>query len=214
MRDGYGAAFLNDTWTHAAARWMIRPLLGTRVTPNHLTTLRLLTGVAACIAIALGTPTGMAWGGWLWLVSCFLDRCDGELARVGGMTSEAGHNYDYRVDLSVNSAFFLAAGIGLRHSWLGPSSIALGLVAAAAMVICSWLSEVYQTLTGPGVRIWRGGFGFHIDDALYLLAPFIWLGWLAPILVAAAVCTSVMAVVIYVRLIGLKLRLRRNPQQA
>jgi hypothetical protein len=32
---------------------------------------------------------------------------------------------------------------------------------------------------------------FHPDDALFLLAPFTWLGWLAPILVAASVCTPI-----------------------
>jgi archaetidylinositol phosphate synthase len=200
---------MNDTWTHAAARWMVRPLVGTGVTPNHLTTLRLLTGLGACVAIALGGRAALGWGGALWLLSAFLDRADGELARVGNMMSEAGHLYDYRVDVAVNALVFAAAGVGLRQSWLGPDAIALGLVAALAMVACCWLSEVYEKLSGPGVRTWNGAWGFHPDDALYLLAPILWLGWMAPILVAAAVCSSIMAVVIYARLLGLRQRLRR-----
>jgi archaetidylinositol phosphate synthase len=204
---------LNDTWTHAAARWMVRPLVGTGVTPNHLTTLRLLTGVLACMAIAFGTPAGAVWGGGLWIVSAFLDRADGELARVGNMMSAAGHQYDYQVDLWINSAFFLAAGIGLRGSWLGHLAPPIGLEAALAMVACSWLSEVYEKLSGPGVRTWNGAFGFHPDDALYLLGPFVWLHWLAPILVAAAVCSTLMAGVILVRLLGLKRRLARTSDQ-
>lgn len=201
---------MNDTWTHAAARWMVRPLVGTGVTPNHLTTLRLITGVAACIGIALGTPAGDGWGGALWLVSAFLDRADGELARIGNMMSTAGHQYDYQVDLWVNSAFFLAAGVGLRHGWLGHFSPMLGLEASLAMVACLWLSEVYEKLSGPGVRTWNGGFGFHPDDALYLLGPIVWLGWLAPVLVAAAVCSTLMAGVILVRYLGLRRRLHRT----
>ena len=201
---------MNDTWTHAAARWMVRPLVGTGVTPNHLTTLRLLTGVAACIAIALGTRPGMIWGGVFWVLSAFLDRADGELARVGDMMSAAGHEYDYQVDLWVNSAFFLAAGVGLRHGWLGRLGPPLGLEAAVAMVACLWLSEVYEKLSGPGVRTWNGAFGFHPDDALYLMGPVVWLGWLSPILVAAAVCSTLMAGVILVRYLGLKRRLRRT----
>jgi len=39
-----------DSWTHRLARWMVRPLAGGPVTPNHLTTLRLLTALAACAA--------------------------------------------------------------------------------------------------------------------------------------------------------------------
>ncbi len=201
---------MNDTWTHAAARWMVRPLVGTGVTPNHLTTLRLITGVAACLGIALGTPAGGLWGGALWLVSAFLDRADGELARIGNMMSAAGHTYDYQVDLWINSAFFLAAGVGLRHSWLGHLAPSVGFEAAIAMVACSWLSEVYEKLSGPGVRTWNGGFGFHPDDALYLLGPIVWLGWLAPILVAAAVCSTLMAGVILARYLGLRRRLRRT----
>jgi phosphatidylserine synthase len=100
---------LNDTWTHAAARWMIRPLVGTGVTPNHLTTLRLLTGIAACIGIALGTPAGNAWGGALWLVSAFLDRADGELARVGNMMSAAA------VCSTLMAGVILARYLGLKR---------------------------------------------------------------------------------------------------
>jgi archaetidylinositol phosphate synthase len=60
-------------------------LLGTRVRPNHLTTLRLISGLAACLCFGLGTNSGMIWGGVLWLVSALLDRADGERARIGKM---------------------------------------------------------------------------------------------------------------------------------
>ena len=53
---------MNDTWTHALARMAVRPLLGTGVTPNHLTTLRLLTGLLAWATLA-GGPSGAACSG-------------------------------------------------------------------------------------------------------------------------------------------------------
>jgi len=59
---------------------------GTRLRPNHLTTGRLLSGLAACVCFGFGTKSGMAWGGGLWLLSAFLDRADGELARIGNMS--------------------------------------------------------------------------------------------------------------------------------
>jgi archaetidylinositol phosphate synthase len=59
---------IGTSWTHLLARQMVRPLLGTRVRPNHLTTLRLISGLAACLCFALGTNSGMIWGGVLWLV--------------------------------------------------------------------------------------------------------------------------------------------------
>ena len=188
------------------ARGVVRPMIGTGVTPNHLTTLRLLTGVAACAALAAGPRVHGAifWGGLLWVLSAFLDRMDGELARIGNMMSPGGHHYDYMVDNGVNCLFFLAIGIGLRHATLlgadlGLWTLAMGLVASAGLMLCNWMSERYEQRL-PGERTWSGAWGFHPDDALYLLGPAAWLGWLLPILVASALAISVMALVILVRL--------------
>ncbi len=198
----------NDTWSHKLARIVARPLIGTGITPNHLTTLRLLTGLAACACLALGPRAmrdALPWGGTLWVLSAFLDRVDGELARVGNMMTPGGHRYDYRVDNGVNCLFFLAIGIGLRHASLlghdlGHWPVALGLLSSCALLLCNWMSEIYETRQGNQGRIYAGAWGFHPDDALYLLGPAAWLGWLLPVLVGAAVGTSVMAVVISVRL--------------
>src|SRR5580692_11090868 len=63
---------LPTTWTHLIARAVVTPLIGTGVRPNHITTLRLLTGLGACLAVSLGTAGGNLWGGSLWLLSTFL----------------------------------------------------------------------------------------------------------------------------------------------
>jgi phosphatidylglycerophosphate synthase len=193
------------------ARVVVRPLIGAGVRPNHLTTLRLLTGVLACALLALGTRGGDIWGGIVWIVSAFLDRADGELARIGNMQSHRGHLYDYYSDVLINSLFFLGIGFGQQHSFLGEWSIPLGVVTFVAMICCCWWAEVYEQISGPGVRTFNGGFGFHLDDALYLLGPFAWLGWLAPILGLASVCTTIMALVIAVRLLGLMRRVKAKP---
>jgi len=199
----------NDTWTHALARAVVRPLIGTGLTPNHLTTLRLLTGVAACLCLAAGPGLiahAAGWGGALWVLSAFLDRADGELARIGNMMSPGGHRYDYLVDNGVNSLFFLAIGIGLRHDPVlapvlsGYASAALGMLAGGALLLCNHLSELWEQRAG-NQRIWSGAWGFHPDDALYLLGPAAWLGWLMPVLVGAAIGTCVMALVNLIRLL-------------
>jgi len=197
------------TWTHIAARAVVTPLIGTGVTPNHLTTLRLLTGLSACVAVALGTPAGNVWGALLWLLSCFLDRADGELARVGNMMSEKGHAYDYASDAVINALIFFAAGIGARHSWLGVSAIALGALATAAMGVCWVCGEIYQKLENSGQKAYAGKWGFDLDDGLYLLAPFIGFGLMSFVVLGGAIGTSVMAVVILVRLRLLRTRLRK-----
>lgn len=195
---------MQTTWTHLLARPLIRPLLGTAVRPNHLTTLRLLTGVAACIAFVPGTRAGMGWGGALWLVSAFLDRADGELARIGNMMSPEGHRYDYYSDVGVNTLFFICIGFGLRHSWLGPWAIALGLLSGTSMLLVSVFSEWLEARSPPGTKAYSGRWGFDPDDALYLLGPLAWLGWLSPVLLGAALGTTVMMIITGVRLLRLR----------
>ena len=189
-----------ESWTHLMARPLVRPMIGTRIRPNHLTTLRLLSGLAACACFAGGSHAGMIWGGALWLVSAFLDRADGELARLGKLMSPGGHTYDYYSDVLVNALLFATIGIGLRHSWLGGWSIPLGMIATFSMVLSSVFSERLERLGPPDTKAYSGRWGFDPDDALYLMGPLAWLGWLGPILVGAAIGASIMMVITAVRL--------------
>ncbi len=195
-----------SSWAHIPARALVRPLLGTRVRPNHLTALRLATGLAACLCFSLGTRAGMWWGGALWFCSAFLDRADGELARMGQMMSASGHRYDYYADAAVNAVFFVSIGVGLRHSWLHGWAIPLGILSGASMLGCSVFSESLELRSPAGTKAYSGRWGFDPDDALYLMTPMAWLGWLAPILVGASVGTTVMMVITGVRLASRVLR--------
>ncbi|MGB6485766.1 MAG: CDP-alcohol phosphatidyltransferase family protein [Steroidobacteraceae bacterium] len=194
----------STTWTHLLARPVMRPLIGTAVRPNHITTLRLLTGIAACVAFAWGNRAGMVWGGGLWLVSAFLDRADGELARLANMMSPQGHRYDYLADVWVNTLFFIGIGIGLRHSVLGRWSMPLGLLSGASTFLASVFAEMLELRGPPGTKAVSGRWGFDPDDALYLMGPLAWLGWLTPILVAASVGATTAMVIV-------GMRLRRTP---
>jgi archaetidylinositol phosphate synthase len=198
------------TWTHLAARVVVRPLVGTPVKPNHLTTLRLLAGLSAAAAVALGTRSGELWGGALWLLSTFLDRADGELARLADLCSPEGHMYDYVADVSVNAIFFLAIGIGQRHSWLGPWSILLGTVACASMTAASFIAEEFRKVSPGGVKPIASRWGFDPDDALYLFAPICWVGsiLLTPCVLLAAIGTTVFMFAFLARLLSV---VRRRP---
>jgi hypothetical protein len=101
--------------------------------------------------------------------------------------------------VALNSGFFLAAGINLRHGWLGSWAILAGAVACVSMLACCILSETYENLIGTGERVWEGGWGFQPDDALYLLPLFVWAHWLAPMVLAAAVVATVIALIIFAR---------------
>jgi phosphatidylglycerophosphate synthase len=140
----------------------------------------------------------------LWLVSALLDRADGELARIGKMMTPGGDLYDFYADNVVNPAFFVAIGFGLRHSWFGAWSIALGVFSGGCLLLCGLLSKWLEQRGPPGARAYAGKWGFDPEDPLYLMAPFAWLGWLNPVLLGASIATPVFMVVLGVRLFRLR----------
>jgi len=192
---------VGDSWTHKVARWCILPLVETPVTPNHLTTVRLVSGLAACACFAIGTREYDIWGGWLWLFSAFMDRADGELARVSGKTSPWGHRYDMFCDTTITSLFFLSAGIGLRHGFLGNWAILLGALGTAGVFAAEILAEMIdRKKADTGDKAYPGIWGFDFDDVLYLFAPVVWLGWQMPFVVGAAVGAPAFAALTWYKL--------------
>lgn len=188
------------SWTHRLARICVRPMVGGPVTPNHLTAGRLVSGVAACAAFMTGDPTWDLWGGILWLVSCFLDRADGELARLGGTSSPGGHLFDYYCDVGVNSLFFFAVGVGLRNGALGGWAIALGTLAGVSVGLASVLSEKLEEKAATEDKAYAGILGFDFDDVLYLFGPAAWGGLFPFLLVGASVGAPFFAVLTWARL--------------
>lgn len=183
-----------NTLSHRAARRLIVPLLATPVTPNHLTTARLLTGLAAVGAFALGTDGGNLWGGTLFIISAFLDRADGELARASGKTSAAGHRYDGNCDVAVGSLLFLGIGIGVSDNQLAGWGTALGIFACAAILSIYYIESLFARARNldhdAPVKNDRW---FDPDDLLYLVGPIAWAGLLPGFLIAAVVGAPVYA---------------------
>lgn len=188
-----------NSWTHILARVAVRPLVGGPITPDNITTARLVTGIAACLCFAVGGREWDIWGGVLWLVSAFLDRADGELARLSNSCNPAGHAYDYACDVAVNALFFVGIGIGARAGMLGPWAIALGLLAGGGIALASIWSEWLEKEDKSGRKAYEGVAGFDFDDVLYLFAPIAWLGWLTPLLIGGAIGGPIFAVVTWVR---------------
>ncbi len=192
---------VGDSWTHKIARVCILPLVDTRVTPNHLTTLRLVTGIAACAAFAVGARQWAIWGGWLWLLSTFLDRADGELARVTSKITPGGHKFDMITDTIVTSLFFLGAGVGLRHTELGDIAVIAGVMGSLGVFAAEYFAEIIDQMSkDTGDKAYAGRWGFDFDDILYLFAPVVWLGWQMPFVLGASVGAPVFALYTWYRL--------------
>ena len=93
----------HNTWAHRLVTVAVRPLARTSVTPNQITTLRLVAGLAAALAFAIGGGAAAQVGGVLWILSMLCDRADGILARLTGRTSAWGHVYDLICDFTTTT---------------------------------------------------------------------------------------------------------------
>ena len=191
---------LGRSRTHRLALLFVRPLVNTPVTPNHLTTLRLITGLMACYCFATGERDLVIWGGWIWVVSAFLDRADGELARVSGKTSPWGHKFDMFCDSAITSLFFVAGGVGLRNTDLGEWAIVMGVAGGLGVLAAEYFAEqIDKRNDDPDDRAYPGFAGFDFDDVLYLFAAVAWLDWFTPFVVGASVGAPAFAVLTWYR---------------
>lgn len=170
------------TWAHRATHPLVRRLADTPVTPNQLTALRVVTGLAAVWQLAAGDN---AWGGMLFVLSAFLDRADGELARMTGRTSRFGHYFDFGSDIAITVLLFVGIGLGQRADpWVGPWAPGLGAIAGLAVAMIFLVAMRLEALGAPA---FAGSHGFDPDDVLFLVGPIAWLDGLAWLLIAAGI---------------------------
>lgn len=177
----------HNTWIHRIARVAVRPLVATPLTPNHVTAVRLAAGLAAAGAFAHGDGAWRMWGAGIFLLSMFLDRADGELARLSGKTSPRGHTYDLLSDAFSNALAFIGLGIGLREGMFGIWALPMGLVAGAAIAAILLLIVRLEDLHGARAGELGGFAGFDPDDAMLVVPLAVWLGGADWLLLAAAV---------------------------
>ena len=123
----------HNTWMHRTVRVGVRPLAGGPITPNQVTTLRLAVGLVAAVALAHGDGAWRAWGAGIFVLGLFLDRADGELARLSGKTSPWGHTYDLVSDALSNAFAFFGLGVALRAAAFGAWAPFMGLLPGRAI---------------------------------------------------------------------------------
>jgi phosphatidylglycerophosphate synthase len=198
---------LGKSWSHLLVRPLARLLIPLGVTPNQITAFHLVMGLGIVAAIAWGTPQANLWAGVAWLVACLLDRLDGEVARVGNLSSPWGHKFDFFVDNLLGALFFLGLGIGLRHAPLGAWAMGAGALAALNQFTLNHVAEAFDS-AAEGEKILASKWGFDADDALYLLGPLL---WFPPVVrevaaVLAAAATSFFLLLFLRRLAALRRR--------
>lgn len=148
-----------------------RRLIATPVTPNQITWVSIAVGLLGAFAIAstdYGTcllGTGLVW------LSAILDGCDGEVARLKLLSSEAGARLDLFGDHVVN--FAVLAGIALHVDRVRPEGFATAAILLAFGVLMSALT-VARLLPPDGRR--GGALDLALEriasrDFVYLVIP-------------------------------------------
>jgi phosphatidylglycerophosphate synthase len=123
------------------------------VTPNQMTIVSGLIGVAAAPFFLSAAPAIQVIGGLLFVAHSVLDGCDGELARLTFRESRLGGLLDFFSDNLVHVAIFTCMAVGWAlaedASWpliLGASAV-LGTAGSAGAVY--WLRLRKKTAAGP-----------------------------------------------------------------
>jgi archaetidylinositol phosphate synthase len=181
-----------NTLIHRIVRPVVRRIAHSRVTPNNITTLRLVTGVAAAIGFAQGGALWPAIGGGIFVFSMLLDRADGELARQTHRSSVVGHRYDLVSDCASNILAFVGIGIGVVPA-LGLMGPMLGLLAGVGIGTLFWQLNALKLVEIRPYSAWNDRFNADPDDAMIFVPLLVWCGAAIPTLVAAAVITPLAA---------------------
>jgi archaetidylinositol phosphate synthase len=193
----YSRPEVQRPWDARLARRLVAPLKDSWVTPNHLTTVRLLVGLAAAAAFFPGTYGWSNLAALLLIVSNFLDHTDGELARMSGKSSRIGHVYDLASDAVVTILLFIAIGIGVGTNpgiALEVWPPLLGLVAGCAVALIFYLRMRIEDRVGKAANQQASLGGFETEDVLYLLPLATISNAMVPFLIAAALCAPLFAV--------------------
>ena len=183
-----------NTLIHGLVRPAVRAVAAhTGLTPNHVTTLRLATGLTASVIFAQGTYGWAAIiGGCIFLLSMLLDRADGELARHTNQMSVAGHRYDLVSDCIVGISTFIGIGIGVGHT-VGLNALWLGALAGLGIGVLFLELNVMNLASVRGHDLFGGRIGVDPDDAMIVVPVLVWCDLAAPMLIAAAVVAPLAA---------------------
>ena len=182
-----------DTLLHRGLRRPVGMLVHTRITPDMLTALRLLTALLAAVCFIHAGRLMAAGAGWF-LLSALLDRADGELARQSRRFSRIGRHFDFAADCLAAMSIFLGLGIGVGSSLpvLPRAHLELGLSGALSVAAIFLLVYALEAPTEPAAG--RASRPFDPDDVMLLLPLVIWCGGAGWIVLASGTVTPLVAI--------------------
>ena len=185
-----------NTSIHKFARGLVQPLVNTAITPNHLTTGRLVFGLVAAVCFSVGETVWNVMGALTFIISMVLHRADGELARLSGKSSRFGAIYDLVTDAICNAALFIGLGVAAMNAGLGLWGIAMGVVAGISISIIFYAVIEVAASVDASAAAFNSFAGFDPDDAIIIVPIGALLGYGQLLLTLAAIITPFVAIYI------------------
>ena len=141
-QDGLIARCINRPISRSLSRFLVR----LPVSPNHVTLFLTAIPIAGATFLIQGHYLGFALGAVLFQLQSTLDGCDGEIARLKYLESDAGRKLDEICDRFASLLYAVSLGLGLGRqpeltgmwSWLYP-------VEGAVAAVLIGLSETFLT---------------------------------------------------------------------
>ena len=184
---------------HKFVRIGVKPLAKTAITPNQITTLRLISGLGAALLFSIGQEGYTIVGSGIFILSLLLDRADGILARLTGKTSKFGHKYDLIADTISNAMSFVGIGAGLRHGQLDDLAIILGFVAGLSVATVFFLVIRIEALQGDRSAEIKSTAGFDPDDGMLIVPVALLLGFGNELIISAAIGAPIFGIFFFMK---------------
>jgi hypothetical protein len=127
-------------WRYPICHAMVKYVMNTPITPNHVTGFHTLLGIASGVVIAEGTPRAFVLAGVMYEVRAILDCFDGVVARAKKLSSPLGRTLDQLgdgigfVSLMVGGAVCFARIYG----WITAIAIVTVTTAVSALCTTAW----------------------------------------------------------------------------
>ncbi|MBI3989072.1 MAG: CDP-alcohol phosphatidyltransferase family protein [candidate division NC10 bacterium] len=142
--------------TRKAAALVVRALVETKATPNHLTLLSFFLGMAAAFLLWKAGYTNVLAGAFLLVLSYVIDLADGMLARIKLLESKGGGWLDFVLDNVVHLGIFagLTRIVYLRSP--GWQVLSFGILFIGGTLLSGLAFTIYM-IVPKGRNGWPGG---------------------------------------------------------
>ena len=152
---------------------MARAAIRAGLTPNIVTTFGAAVVIGSAVAYWQGFPR---WGGALLLASGLFDILDGQMARVGSLSTTFGAFYDSTLDRVGESAVFLGIAMWFIHGGVPVDqrdlAVVLSIVALSTSLLVSYTRARAE---GLGLEA-KVGIAQRLERFLVLGAPTLFFG--------------------------------------